>query len=43
MGFRDSEELVVNHLLFVDDMLIFCGALCVDKPCSKFAVYFLMF
>lgn len=26
MGHRDSETLVVNHLLFVDDTLIFCGA-----------------
>jgi hypothetical protein len=26
MGSRDSEALVVNHLLFPDDTLIFCGA-----------------
>jgi len=26
VGSRDSEALVVNHLLFVDDTLIFCGA-----------------
>jgi len=26
VGIRDNEDLVVNHLLFVDDTLIFCGA-----------------
>jgi hypothetical protein len=26
VGTRDNEELVVNHLLFVDDTFIFCGA-----------------
>jgi len=26
VGHRDSKALVVNHLLFADDMLIFCGA-----------------
>jgi len=26
MGSRDNEELVVNHLLFANDTLIFCGA-----------------
>jgi hypothetical protein len=26
VGSKDNEELVVNHLLFVDDTLIFCGA-----------------
>jgi hypothetical protein len=26
VGTRDNEELVVNHLLFVDDTLIFCSA-----------------
>jgi len=25
VGIRDNEALVVNHLLFVDDTLIFCG------------------
>jgi len=26
VGISDNEALVVNHLLFVDDTLIFCGA-----------------
>jgi hypothetical protein len=26
MGSGDNEELVVNHLLFADGTLIFCGA-----------------
>lgn len=26
MGTRDNEELVVNHLLFADNTLIFCDA-----------------
>jgi hypothetical protein len=26
VGSRDNEELVVNHLLFADDTLIYCGA-----------------
>jgi hypothetical protein len=26
VGHRDSEALVVNHLLFADHTLIFCGA-----------------
>jgi hypothetical protein len=26
VGIRDNEALVVNHLLFADDTLIFCGS-----------------
>jgi hypothetical protein len=25
VGHRESEAIVVNHLLFANDMLIFCG------------------
>jgi hypothetical protein len=26
VGPKDSDDLVVNHLFFADEMLIFCGA-----------------
>jgi len=41
VGFMGNEALVVNHLLFADDTLIFL--LSTGRACSKFEVYFLMF
>jgi hypothetical protein len=37
VGLRNTEELLVSHLLFANDTLIFCNAN------STFVVYFLMF
>jgi hypothetical protein len=41
VGITDNEALVVNHLLFVDDTLIFLWS--TGQACSKFEVHLIMF
>jgi hypothetical protein len=46
VGLRNNEEIIVSHLMFVDDTLIFCEANCKQlcheirvSSCSGFGSY----